>query len=127
MNEFDRYVKHVLKVNYYLRYGDDFIIFADNFEKLREQRKLAINFLRDQLKLTINDKNDIIVKTKLSIHFLGVEIFPKGRRLSKRNWNRIIGRMNEENYASYWGLSRKHCNLKKRKFLGWKATEMFRG
>ncbi len=34
MNEFDQFVKHKLKVKYYVRYTDDFLIISDNYDYL---------------------------------------------------------------------------------------------
>ena len=30
MNEFDQFVKRQLKVRYYIRYADDFVVFSEN-------------------------------------------------------------------------------------------------
>jgi hypothetical protein len=123
-NEFDLYVKKFLKVKNYLRYGDDFIFIESDFCALKPKRKMAIEFLRERLKLEINSKNDIIIRTKQGIHFLGVEIYPNGRRLSERNWQRVLDKLNKENYSSYWGIVQLHCDLKKQKFLDWEINKL---
>lgn len=74
LNEFDRFVKHELKVKDYLRYGDDFIMLESNKEKLEELRSRSIDFLNRALKLTMNRKNDRIIKP---------EFFQRGELL----WN----------------------------------------
>ncbi|MBM2820605.1 MAG: RNA-directed polymerase [Candidatus Berkelbacteria bacterium] len=123
-NEFDRYVKHDLKIKHYLRYGDDFIFVAADFNELKRQKKLAVEFLSKNLMLQINTKNDIIVKAKQGIHFLGTEIYPNGRRLSKRNWHRALSRLSIGNYSSYWGLIQKNSDLSKRRILNWKILTL---
>ena len=120
MNEFDRYVKHSLKVKYYLRYGDDFIFVSTDQDLLGKQKQLAIKFIQEKLKLEINTKSDIMVKARQGIHFLGVQIYPNGHRISKRNWKRLISRLNLENISSYRGLIEKH-DCKKLKEFDWIA------
>lgn len=119
LNEFDRFIKHKLKVKNYLRYGDDFIIIADNLEKLEKIRNAAIKFLDDNLRLEINKRHDIIIKAKQGLKFLGVVIFPKGRKLNRRNSTRIKENLKLKNISSYNGLVKKHSQIKKIKEFNW--------
>jgi len=121
LNELDRTVKHRLKPKAYLRYGDDFIIIEKNPRQLQFNRKKIIDFIKNNLLLEINIKNDIIVKTGRGLHFLGCEIFPQGRRLNKRNWTRINTKCNLSNFSSYSGLLRQHSNEKKIIQHNWQA------
>lgn len=114
----------MLKVKKYLRYGDDFIFVEENRKILERNRETAIDFLKKELKLSINYKADRIFKAKQGIHFLGVKIYPKGRKLSKRNWTRTINRLNSRNCSSYWGLVQKHENIKKCHILDWKIKDL---
>ncbi|MCX6743981.1 MAG: reverse transcriptase/maturase family protein [Candidatus Parcubacteria bacterium] len=104
LNEFDHYVKHNLKPLAYLRYGDDFIILADSKEKIEELRSASVHFLNCRLNLQINAKNDIIIKAKQGLHFLGSIIYAHGRKLSKRNKRRIAQKLNFKNIPSYYGI-----------------------
>lgn len=106
-----------------MRYGDDFVFIESNIDILKSKQKMAVTFLKDHLKLEINSKNDIFVRAKQGIHFLGVEIYPKGRKLSRRNWQKIIKKMNQENYSGYWGIVHKHCGLKKKHCLDWEIIK----
>lgn len=123
LNELDRFVKHEIKPLAYLRYGDDFIVLSHNLADLICYRKKIIEFLNEKLLLNINFKNDILIRANFGLHFLGVEIFPKGRRLNKRNWQRAKGRLNLNNAPSYIGLAKQHCNDKTIKYLNWKIVE----
>ncbi|MEI6133261.1 MAG: hypothetical protein WCQ41_10635 [Bacillota bacterium] len=116
MNEFDRYVKYGLKVRCYLRYGDDFVFASSTRSLLEKQKQLATKFLQEKLKLEINTTNNIIIEAHQGIHFLGVQIYPRGRRLSKRNWQRLKSRLKIENISSYRGLLAKHDCKKLREF-----------
>ena len=125
MNELDRFVTHYIKPRAYVRYGDDFVIILDDLAKLIKAREEVTLFLRENLFLKINDKNDIIVKAKWGLKFLGVKIFPKGRRLNKRNVQRIKSRISEKNLSSYAGLLKKHSNDKKIKHFNWALVNNF--
>ncbi|MGY4884187.1 MAG: reverse transcriptase domain-containing protein [Nanobdellota archaeon] len=127
LNEFDRFVKHSLKPKAYMRYGDDFLIFENDRQFLEEIKKKATSFLNKKLYLSINTKNDILVKTKQGIHFIGVDIFPFGRKLKKRNWRKVINNLNEKNFSSYLGLVKKHSNRKKIKEINWRIYSKIEG
>jgi len=120
LNEFDRFVKHSLRPKAYMRYGDDFLIFETDKKSLEKIKKKAASFLNEKLYLSINYKNDILVKTKRGVHFIGVDIFPFGRRLKKRNWKKVINNLDEENFSSYLGLIKKHSNRKKIREINWR-------
>jgi RNA-directed DNA polymerase len=122
MNEFDRYIKYNLKCREYARYGDDFVIFSKDKENLISIREKAIEYLSDKLKLTMHPQNDFIIKTKQGLKFLGIQFFPNGRRLSKRNIGRINKKLKLKNVASYSGIIREHSKRKAVKELQWRLV-----
>ena len=122
-NEFDRFVKHILKPQFYLRYGDDFIIIAPSRTDAKKIKESAVLFLQNTLGLEINRKNDIIIPVRQGVHFLGVEIFPTGRRLKKRIWQKAQSKLNINNVASYKGLIQQHYS-KKLSYFGWLITKI---
>jgi RNA-directed DNA polymerase len=61
LNELDYFVKHKLKIKYYLRYVDDFVILHENEEQLKEWKTQIDEFLRQELKIELHpDKSRII-------------------------------------------------------------------
>ena len=82
-------------------------------------RQQATAFLWNSLGLAINPKNDIIVPIRYGIHFLGVQIFPDGTRLSARNWQRAKTRLKVRNAASYTGLVAQHGTYTQQRELNW--------
>lgn len=118
LNELDRLVKHTLKPLFYLRYGDDFIIISKTKTEAVIWREEITNFLKNSLGLEINRKNDIILPVRRGIRFLGVDIYPTGRRLKKQNWRHVQNKLNPLNFSSYYGLIKQH-DLKKIKNLNW--------
>ena len=123
LNELDRLVKHIIKPQAYLRYGDDFIIISENLNQLKQNRTKASQFIKQKLGLAINSKNDIIVKARQGLKFLGVWIFPKGRRLNKRSWSRARTLLNNRNIPSYGGLVKQHSKEKMIKEHNWIILE----
>jgi len=119
LNELDRFVKHKLKVKYYLRYGDDFILIHEDLEKLNKLRTFVIQFLENGLKLNLNPKNDKILKPAHGLKFLGVVIWPNGRKINKRGVSRVSYKLCHKNASSYYGLTGKHGNKKLLNHFSW--------
>lgn len=119
LNEMDRFVVHTLRPDAYLRYGDDFIIVVPDRGKAEALRLRIIAFLRASLSLDINPKHDEVRKIRHGLHFLGVEIYPDGRRLDRRNRSRVFARASRGNAASYASLLLNHEKPSKLKLLYW--------
>ena len=124
LNELDRFVKHKLKVKYYLRYGDDFILVYEDLEKLKNFRISVIRFLEKELKLNLNPKNDEILKPAHGLKYLGVVVSLEERSLNKRNRKRIKNRINLKNVGSYYGLVNKHSLSEFRHEFKWWIYEL---
>ena len=70
LNELDQFIKHVLKIKYYVRYVDDFVIMHEDKEQLRTWLAAIKEFLKEKLGLTL--KNEIKVAPLCNgINFLG--------------------------------------------------------
>ena len=108
MNEFDQFVKHKLKVKYYIRYADDFVILSQDrkyLEKILEQMQ---EFLKINLKLTMNP-NKVFIKTIASgVDFLGWVHFPKHRVLRTSTKKRMLRNLKKNQklntVVSYLGM-----------------------
>jgi RNA-directed DNA polymerase len=124
LHELDRYIMHVIKPFAYVRYGDDFIIISDDFEHLQLCRENLVVFIDQALKISIHATNDIIVPVQHGIHFLGCDIFPNGRRLRKRVYDRIKQRLNYQNSSSYRAVVLTHTKKKMIKWVDWNIMNM---
>mgnify|MGYP004530559767 CR=1 FL=1 len=82
LNKLDHYVKHVLKVKYYVRYMDDFIILAEDPEELRQILRKIETFLRRELRLELNPKTTILA-AKNGINFVGYIHFKDHKKIRK--------------------------------------------
>ncbi|MBN1955866.1 MAG: RNA-directed DNA polymerase [Anaerolineae bacterium] len=83
MNPFDHFVKRELGCKGYLRFVDDFLLFADDRATLWTWRAAAVEYLA-QLRLTIHPGAHPRPVTE-GIPFLGFVIYPTHRRLKRRN------------------------------------------
>lgn len=129
----DKYIKHTLRVKYYIRYMDDFVILGKSKKELHRIREEIEIFLDDYLGLELNNKTAVRPIT-LGIDFMGYVTWPTHRRLRKSTKKKMRRRLKylEEKYKddevtikdinatiqSYHGIL-KHCdshNLKEKIF-----------
>ncbi len=104
MNEFDQFVKHKLKVKYYIRYADDFVILSTDKNELEVARQKVEDFLTHSLSLSLHP-NKVSIETFASgVDFLGWMHFPKHRVLRTATKRKMFARVNEKNLTSYLGL-----------------------
>jgi hypothetical protein len=104
LNEFDRFVRHDLKPLAYVRYGDDAIVFGRTRAEARQMRTLSVNFLSNQLKLTINSRNDVIIRADQPLHFLGHVVTAGYAVVDKHTTRAVLGKITLKNVASYKSL-----------------------
>ena len=96
LHELDLFVKHTLKVKYYLRYVDDFIILKNDPRTL-EKYKLQIQaFLKEKLSLTLHPEKSKILYLKQGIPILGFRIFPHHKLLRRGNMQRRIKELKKQ-------------------------------
>ena len=85
LNELDQFVKNELKVRYYIRYVDDFVILHSSKEQLELWKKQIENFLEINLKLNLHPEKSKIIPLSRGIDFVGFRNFYHFRLLRKRN------------------------------------------
>jgi retron-type reverse transcriptase len=76
LNELDKFVKHQLKVSYYIRYVDDFVILSTDASELSSCRARIEEFLSRQLNLRLHPKRRKLLPVSSGIDFLGYIIRP---------------------------------------------------
>lgn len=109
LDQFDQFIKHSLKLKYYLRYCDDFIVLDTSRNKLEKIIPQIANFLQLNLKLALHPDKIIIRKLRQGIDFLGYVILPHYRVLRTKTKKRMLKKLNQQNLSSYLGLLG-HCN-----------------
>ncbi len=113
MNKFDQFIKHKLKIKYYIRYADDFVIFSQDHGWLEQRILLIKDFLFDRLKLELHP-DKLFIKTLASgVDFLGWVNFGGHRVLRTATKKRMFAKIRESlslaTINSYFGLL-KHGN-----------------
>lgn len=117
LDKFDKFIKHELKIKYYIRYCDDVVFLSRDKNMLKNIVFKINNFLKNKLKLILHPNKIIIRKYRQGIDFLGYVCFPYHRILrpktKKRMLKNIRRKMNDRNFnqtlQSYLGTL-KHCN-----------------
>ena len=109
MNEFDQFVKHTLKVKYYIRYADDFVILSHDKRYPLEALSCIKAFLEEQLKLHLHPDKVFIKTFSSGLDFLGWVHFPDHRVLRTTTKKRMFRRIkavehNKQTVQSYIGL-----------------------
>lgn len=104
LHEFDRLIRHHIKPLAYVRYGDDFIVFYPTRHSAYSSRDLAVSFLRDNLRLTINSKNDVVVAIRAGLKFLGHNITKDIIEVDKHTTRNVLSKLDWHNAASYKAL-----------------------
>lgn len=117
LNDLDHYIKEVLKIKYYVRYQDDFLLFHPDKNYLKYCFNKITEFLNKE-KLTLNKKSRIYSSND-NFLFLGRNINGKyakyrtiKRRLKKRAYLYSTKQISLASYASSI-ISYKHLILKK--------------
>jgi retron-type reverse transcriptase len=110
MNRFDQFVKNELKARYYIRYGDDFVVFSRDRKWLEDILPRIRNFLLDELHLALHPKKVSIRTVASGVDFLGWVHFPDHRVLrttTKRRMFRRTAGLEEDSpvVQSYLGLT----------------------
>lgn len=95
LNELDYFIKHKLKIKYYIRYVDDFVIFCKKKIMLMYYKNKISNFLKIHLKIELHPEKSKIFPIKKGATFLGFRIFYYHKLLKKSNRKRILERIKE--------------------------------
>ena len=104
MNEFDQYAKHNLKVQHYIRYADDFVIFLQDRKYLEAVLEQMKEFLETKLHLAMHP-DKVFIKTLASgVDFLGWVHFSHHRVLRTATKRKMLRNVSEKNVESYKGM-----------------------
>ena len=95
LNELDYFVKHRLKVEYYLRYVDDFVISHKSKEQLEILESEIKKFLIDKLRIELHPDKSRIISLSRGIDFVGFRNFYYHRLLRKRNIRKMFSRVED--------------------------------
>ena len=98
LDALDQYVKHVLKVRYYLRYCDDMVLLSRERSALEDWEKQIAVFLGDRLKLLLNNRRKLGPISN-GIDFLGYIVRPDYLLVRRRVTGALRQRLTEAEQA----------------------------
>lgn len=88
LNELDHFVKEELRIKYYVRYMDDFILLLNSKEEAIRYKQIIADYLREHLELDLNEKSRYY-PNKMGVDFCGYRIFETHRLLRTRSKTKI--------------------------------------
>lgn len=88
LDRLDKYIKENLKVKYYVRYMDDFVLFIKNKKECIHLKKEISNFLNKVLHLELNEKSRYY-PNKMGVNFCGYRIYETHILLRNRSKSKI--------------------------------------
>lgn len=90
LNGLDQFVKHNLKVKYYLRYADDFVLLSQNRDTLIEYLEKLKLFLKENLNLELHPTKVSLRKLTWGIDFVGYTALPHYELVRTKTKKRIF-------------------------------------
>ena len=99
LNELDQFVKHQLKIKYYLRYVDDIVILHQDPKQLQIWQKQLDQFLKKNLKLHFHPQKSIIKSIYQSVNFVGFIIRPHYTLVRRKTIGNLKGKLWKFNQA----------------------------
>jgi RNA-directed DNA polymerase len=95
LSQLDHFLKDRLRVKGYIRYMDDFIVFADEKDKLNDLLKVIGEFLRNKLDLELKEEVTRIAPATEGVPFLGFNIYSSLIRIQRKNLIRVRRKIKE--------------------------------
>lgn len=88
LSEMDHWIKETLHVPEYIRYMDDFLVFADSYSEIRKYIEQLRVFVKERLDLEL--KPVIVSDTLKGMDFLGYRIYAHKILLARRSKRRFV-------------------------------------
>lgn len=99
LNPFDHFIKEEAGVKCYLRYMDDFVLFADHRKKVLDMRTPIQDFLQQRLGLALKQRGTWVNRSVHGLSFLGHCIYPGVIRVRGKNLRRSLKRIRAKQKA----------------------------
>ncbi|MBU1327228.1 reverse transcriptase/maturase family protein [Patescibacteria group bacterium] len=111
LHELDHFMKHTLKVHWYIRYADDGVVVSSSRTLLEKLIEPIEDFLHTRLALTLHPRKVTIRKLSWGIDFLGYIVLPHYMLPRTKTKKRLVRRLKkqielasfEQSWASYCG------------------------
>lgn len=131
MNKLDQFIKHNLKIKYYLRYADDFIILDKNRAFLYRCINTLKQFLSEELKLELHPNKSIFRRFKWGIDFCGYIVLPyyilprtkTKRRIFKKILRTETANQSLQSYLGYFSHAKSYRSTQLLKNIFWTRSQ----
>lgn len=104
LHELDHFVKYVLRIRYYVRYCDDFVLLTHTMHEATHLVGAIDRFLRSWLVLTLHERKVRIRTWRQGVDFLGYVLLPGATVIRPKIARRMLRRAIPENATSYLGM-----------------------
>lgn len=120
MDPLDQFIKHHLKIKYYIRYADDFVIMSPDRIYLENLIPIIEKFLESTLRLSFHPNKVTIRNYYLGIDFLGYIVFPNFILPRTKTKRRIFRKLRQKvNLLKIGRISKDKLNQALQSYLGY--------
>jgi len=112
LNPLDHYIKRELKIKYYCRYVDDFILFGLTHKQAIDYQQRIINYIDSNLSLELSKST--LAKASKGVNFVGYRTWSTKRFIRRRslyNFKQAIKALKHDSIISILGHARKTHTL----------------
>lgn len=106
MTLLDYYIKYTLGFKYYGRYVDDFMLYSNDKEKLKQVIPLIKKFCNEKLLINVHPDKIYLQEITHGVKFIGADILPNRMYCG----NRTIGQFYNKLYTKYRKYDKKHLD-----------------
>ena len=96
LNELDHFVKEKLRIKYYIRYMDDFVLLLNSKEEAKDIKDKIEKYINENLHLEFNKKTNYF-PNKNGVKFCGFRIYTNKILLKNDNKKKIYKRVRKWN------------------------------
>lgn len=96
LNELDHYIKEELKVKYFVRYMDDFVLLVNTKEEAKYLKEKIGKFINEKLHIEFNTKTNYF-PNKMGVNFCGYQVFRKYKLLKGSNKRKFAKKIRKWN------------------------------
>lgn len=116
LSELDYFIKNGLRVKYYVRYMDDFVLLGGDKKELHKHKREVADFLYNKLRMSLNPKSDVF-PARRGVDFLGYRIWPIHRLLRKSSLIRASRRF--KRLSNYYARGIIGLNFVRASVMSW--------
>jgi hypothetical protein len=106
LDRLDHFIKESLRVPGYVRYMDDFVLFAASKQQLKYYKAEVEDFLSQRLDLRLKPQASLLGPATQGLPFLGWQVHRHIRRLRRDNARRSLRRLRHRR----WEYARGYCD-----------------